>query len=75
MYQDLIVEEIHRIREEYSRSFNHDLKALFADLQKQQAESGSNVVDLSRKRSLTTRWSGRARELDEEAKDTSRRST
>ena len=40
MYQDRIVEEIHRIREEYSRSFNHDLKALFADLQKQQAESG-----------------------------------
>lgn len=75
MYQDLIVEEIHRIREEYSRSFNHDLRALFADLQKQQAESGRKVVDLSRKRSLTTRWSGRARELDGEAKDTSRRTT
>ncbi|MFO8038052.1 MAG: hypothetical protein R6U67_01235 [Sodalinema sp.] len=49
MYQDAIVEEIHKIREEYSRSFNHDLKALFADLQKQQAASGQNVVDLSQK--------------------------
>lgn len=75
MYQDKIVEEIHRIREEYSRSFNHDLKAIFADLQKQQAENGREVVDLSHKRSLTTRWSGRSRELGENAQDVGRRST
>ena len=75
MYQDAIVEEIHKIREEYSRSFNHDLKALFADLQKQQAASGRQVVSLSRKRGLTTRWSGRARDLGGDAKDASRRST
>ncbi|MDX2243810.1 MAG: hypothetical protein NW224_24295 [Leptolyngbyaceae cyanobacterium bins.302] len=74
MYQDAIVEEIHRIREEYSRSFNHDLKAIFADLQKQQAESGREVVSLSRKRGLTTRWSGWARDIGEDAKDISRRS-
>jgi hypothetical protein len=75
MFKDEIVEEIHRIREEYSRSFNHDLKAIFADLQKQQAENGREVVNLSRKPGLTKRWSGRARELGEDAKDTSRRST
>ena len=75
MLQDEIVEEIHRIREEYSRSFNHDLKAIFADLQKQQAESGREVVNLSRKPSLTTRWSRRTRDLGEDAKDTSRRTT
>lgn len=75
MYKDEIVEEIHRIREEYSRSFNHDLKAIFADLQKQQAESGREVVSLSRKRGLTTRWSRRTRDLGEDAKDTSHRST
>jgi len=56
MYQDEIVEEIHRIREEYLRSFNYDLKALFADLQKQQAESGREMVNLSSKRSQSTRW-------------------
>lgn len=72
MYQDEIVEEIHRIREEYSRLFNHDLKALFADLQKQQAESGRKVVNLSQKRSLTTRWSGRSRDIGEDAKDANR---
>jgi hypothetical protein len=75
MFQDEIVEEIHRIREEYSQSFNHDLKAIFADLQKQQAESGREVVSLSRKPGLTTRWSGRARDLGKNAKDTSRSST
>ncbi|MFQ4138035.1 hypothetical protein PGN35_017120 [Nodosilinea sp. PGN35] len=75
MYQDVIVEEIHRIREEYSRSFNHNLKVLFADLQKQQAESGRKVVNLSRKRGLTTRLSGRARDIGEDVRDISSRST
>ncbi|MCD8489756.1 MAG: hypothetical protein LRZ84_24215 [Desertifilum sp.] len=66
MDQDAIVEEIYRIREEYSRSFNHDLKAIFADLQKQQAESGREFVSLSQKRGLTTRWSGQARDIGED---------
>jgi len=48
---------------EYSRSFNHDLKAIFADLQKQQAESGRKVVTLSQKHSLTKRWSGRVTDI------------
>ncbi|WP_373528938.1 hypothetical protein [Nostoc sp.] len=75
MFQDEIVEEIHRIREEYSRSFNHDLRAIFADLQKQQAENGREVVSLSRKPGLTKRWSGRARDIGEDAESASRRST
>jgi hypothetical protein len=63
MFHDEIVEAIHRIREEYSRSFDHDLKAIFADLQKQQIESGAEVVNLSRKPGLTKRWGGRARDI------------
>lgn len=35
MYQDDIFEEIHKICEEYSHSFSHDLRTIFADLQKQ----------------------------------------
>lgn len=50
MFHDEIVEEIHRIRQEYSRSLNHDLRAIFADLQKQQAQSGREVVNLSPKK-------------------------
>lgn len=71
MFQDEIVEEIHKNREAYSRSFNHDLKAIFADLQKQQAESGREVVNLSCKPGLTTRWSKRTRDPSDNAKDTS----
>jgi hypothetical protein len=75
MYQDEIVEEIHKIREEYSRSFNHDLRAIFADLQKQQAESGRKFVDRSHQPSLTSRWSGRFQKISDDAKSTSHRST
>jgi hypothetical protein len=75
MWKDEIVEEIHRIREEYAKSFNYDLNAIFADLRKKQEESGREVVTLSREPSLTTRWSGLSRDSGEEAKDISRRST
>ncbi len=34
MYRDKTVEEIYSIREEYSRSCNHDLQAIVADWQK-----------------------------------------
>lgn len=74
MFHDEIVEQIHRVREEYSRSFNHDLKAIFADLQKQQAESGREVVSLSREHSVTTRWSRQSEDINETAKNISPRS-
>jgi hypothetical protein len=75
MWRDEIVEEIHRIREEYAKSFNYDLNAIFADLRRKQEESGREVVTLSRKPGLTTRWSGRTRDVGQEATDISRRST
>ncbi len=75
MWTDEIVEEIHKIREEYAKSFNYDLDAIFEDLRKKQAESGREVVSLSRKRGLTTRWSGRVRDLGGDAKETDRHST
>ena len=69
MFQDEIVKEIHKIREDYSRSFNHDLKAIFADLQKQQAESGREFVTLSRKPGLTMRWHRRTEDIGGDAED------
>ena len=71
MWIDEIVEEIHQIRDDYARSFNYDLDAIFADLRKKEAESGREVVTLSRQPGLTARWSGRARDLGEDAKNTS----
>lgn len=75
MWHDEIVEEIHRIREKYAQSFNYDLRAIFADLQKKQTESGREVVSLSPKRDLTTRWSRRTRDFGGDSKDTNRSST
>ncbi len=63
MLTDEIVEEIHKIRQEYAKSFNYDLEAIFADLQKKQAESGREVVKLPPKRVLTGRWSGRGKNI------------
>jgi hypothetical protein len=73
MWKDEIVEEIHQIREAYAKSFNYDLDAIFADLRRKETESGREVVNLSRKPGLTTRWSGRANDLSGDTKDTSRR--
>jgi hypothetical protein len=56
MWKDEIVEEIHRIRDEYAKSFNYDLKAIFEDLRKKQDESGHKFVDLPGNRSSKTRW-------------------
>ena len=75
MWKDEIVEEIHRIREEYAKSFDYDLNAIFTDLRKKQEESGREVVTLSRKPGLTTRWSGQVRDIVGKATDISRRST
>ena len=75
MWTDEIVEEIHQIREAYAKSFNYDLDTIFADLRKKQAESGREVVNLSRKPGLKTRWSGRAKDLGGDAKGTNRSST
>jgi hypothetical protein len=59
MWKDEIVEEIHQIRDNYAKSFNYDLNAIFEDLRKKEAESGREVVNLSRQPGLKTRWSGR----------------
>lgn len=53
------------------KKFIYDLDAIFADLRKKESESGKEVVTLSRQPGLTTRWSGRARDLSKDAKDTS----
>lgn len=46
-WEDPIVEEIRRYREEYAAKFNHDLQAIFEDLKKQQEQSGLTYVDYS----------------------------
>ena len=68
MWTDEIVEEIHQIRETYAKSFNYDLDAIFADLRQKEAESVREVVNLSRKPGLQSRWSGRTKDARDEKK-------
>ncbi|MGL5804497.1 MAG: hypothetical protein ACRC2R_00100 [Xenococcaceae cyanobacterium] len=57
MWEDEIIDEIRKIRDEHAKSFNYDLDAMFADWQKKQSEGGREVVSLPPKRDLTLRWS------------------
>jgi hypothetical protein len=50
MWKDEILEEIHSYREDYARSFNYDLKAIFDDLKKKQIAHEQRVVTLPIKR-------------------------
>jgi hypothetical protein len=75
MWTDEIVEEIHQIRQSYAESLNNDLDAIFSDLRKKQAEGGRETISLSRQPGLTTRWSGRPKDLGTVAKDIACRST
>ena len=50
MYDDPIVAETRRLRDEYARRFHYDLDAICRDLQEQQARSDRTVVKRSPKR-------------------------
>jgi hypothetical protein len=49
MWEDEILEELHKIREEHAKSFNYDFKAIFADWRKKQVASGRKLVSLQQK--------------------------
>jgi hypothetical protein len=55
MSSDLIVEEIRRLRDEYAKQFNYDLKAMFEDLRQEQRTSGRTIVSLPAKRASSSR--------------------
>lgn len=44
MWQDPIVEEIHRTREKLAAQFDFDIAAIFADLRKRQVALGERLV-------------------------------
>lgn len=44
MFRDEIVEEIHKLRQEYARSFNYDLDAIYEDIKRKEATSGRTYV-------------------------------
>lgn len=50
MWQDPIVEEVRKAREEHAAKFDHDLKRIFADLREQEKRSGQRYVTLPPRR-------------------------
>lgn len=50
MWQDEILEEIYRIREEHAKSFDYDLRAICEDWRRKQAQSGRKFVTLTPER-------------------------
>ena len=46
MWKDPIVEEIRKFREQYASQFNHDIDAIYKDIQQRQAQSGKKLVSL-----------------------------
>ncbi len=49
MWKDEIVEEIHRIREEYAAKFDHNIDTIYKDIRRQQAESEREFVSFPRR--------------------------
>jgi hypothetical protein len=52
MWNDPIVEEVRKVREEHAARFDYDLVRIFQDLKEQERQSGRKVVSLSPKRPL-----------------------
>lgn len=44
MWNDEILEEIYKVREEHAKSFNYDLQAICEDLRKQEAKSDRLII-------------------------------
>ena len=44
MWEDPVVAEVHRTRENIAASYNFDIAAFFADLRKRQASLGSRLI-------------------------------
>ena len=48
MWEDPIVAEVHRIREELAARFDFDVAAMFADMRERQAALGPRLVSLTK---------------------------
>jgi hypothetical protein len=62
MWEDPIVAEVHRIREQLAAKFNYDVAAIFADMRQRQEALGSRLV--SRQRAEQPAEADRGRESD-----------
>ena len=52
LYIDPIIEEIHKIREDYARQFDFDMDKICKDMQQRQLHSGHQLVSFARQSDL-----------------------
>ncbi len=50
MWNDPIVDEVRKVREEHAARFDYDLKRIFQDIKEREEKSGHKVVSLPPKR-------------------------
>ena len=58
MWEDPIVEEVHRTREKLAAEFAFDIKAIFADLRKRQTSLGARLVPQKKRAEATAEADG-----------------
>ena len=46
MWEDKIVEEVRKVRDEYAARFNYDLEAIYKDIKEQEKKSQRKLVSL-----------------------------
>lgn len=54
MRKDPVVEETRKLREQYAKTLNHDIDAIFDDIQKRQIKSGKKLVSLPSRKPTKT---------------------
>ena len=62
MWEDPIVAEIRRVRDEYAARFNYDLRAICEDLREQEKKSGRKFVSYPPRRVQTRETVAASRE-------------
>ena len=50
MWEDEIVEEVRRVRNEYAAKFNYDFEAIYKDIKEQETKNQRRVVSLPPKK-------------------------
>ncbi len=50
-WNDEIVDEVRRVRDEHAEKFNYDISAICADIRQKQADSKRKIVSLEQKKS------------------------
>lgn len=52
MWQDPVIEETRKLRDEYASQHHHDIDAIVEDIQKRQAKAGKKIVAFPPRKAL-----------------------